>query len=250
MAHVLVTGGTGMLGRRLVPQLLDRGHEVRVLSRHGGSVDPRAESLQVDVQDADPTRYAVHGADAVIHAASSPRRNADRVEVMGTSNVVDALRQTGGHLIYVSIVGVDKHRFSYYKAKRAAEVVVEESHVPWTIQRATQFHDLLDVFLGFPMFIRTPNLAFQVVDAGEVAGRLVDLVEAGPSGMAPDFGGPEVVGIRELARARRRITGRRAHLVPVPRVGFIRDFDRGYQLCPEHREGKVTWEEWLARPPQ
>lgn len=246
MASILVTGGTGTLGRRLVPQLLDRGHTVRVLSRHGGHLPEGAESFLGDVQDPARLRDAAHGIDIVIHAASSPRRKAKQVEVGGTRNVVDAVGPTGAHLIYVSIVGVDRHRLPYYRAKRAAEEIVESSSVPWTIQRATQFHDLLELFLSSPIFIKTPNLSFQVVDAGEVAARLVELADAGPSGLAPDFGGPDVRSIRDLAASRQRITGRKARLVPVPRIGFVRDFDRGLHLCPDHRDGKIGWEEWLA----
>jgi uncharacterized protein YbjT (DUF2867 family) len=154
--------------------------------------------------------------------------------------------------VYVSIVGVDRHRFPYYRAKWEAEQLVESSSVRWSIQRATQFHELLDGFLGGRVFVRTRGLAFQVVDAGEVAARLAELVEAGPAGRAPDFGGPEVLGIRELAAVRREVVGTAARLVPLPALGPLRDFDAGHHLCPDHREGQKTWREWLvarAEPP-
>lgn len=243
MARILVTGGTGMLGRRLVPVLIERGHEVRVLSRHGSAID-NAESLVGDVRTGQGLASAIAEIDTVIHAATNPRR-AMKTEVRGTRNVIDALRDSGVHLIYLSIVGVDSHRFPYYKAKWAAEQVIEASDVPWTIQRATQFHDLLEMFLGFPAFFKTPHLAFQVVDTGEVSARLADLVDAGTSGRAPDFGGPEVVDIKELATTRREVTGRRARLVPVPRLGMFRDFDEGHHHCPDHRDGRISWRQWL-----
>jgi uncharacterized protein YbjT (DUF2867 family) len=204
-----------------------------------------AEAVRGDVRTGEGLRDAVRGVDAVVHAASNPRRRVRQTEVLGTRNVLGAIAGSGAHLVYVSIVGVDRHRFPYYKAKWEAEQVVSSSAAPWTIQRATQFHDLLELFLGYPVFIATPHLAFQVVDAGEVAGRLVDLVEAGPSGRAPDFGGPEVLGIRELAATRRRITGRRARLLRVPRLGPLRELDDGRHLCPDNRIGRITWEEWL-----
>ena len=234
-----------MLGRELVPRLVDAGHRVRVLSRHAANVCEGAEAVAGDVRSSDGVRKATEGVDTVVFAATNPRRSVRKTEVGGTRNVLDAIAGSDAHLIYVSIVGVDRNRFPYYKAKWEAEQVLTSSSARWTIQRATQFHPLLDTFLGFPAFIRTPNLAFQVVDAGEVAARLVELVEAGPSGRAPDFGGPEVIGIRDIAAARRRITGRRARLVRVPRVGFISDFDDGYHHCPDNRSGHITWEEWL-----
>jgi len=234
-----------MLGRRLVPLLVDRGHQVRVLARHTVDVVKGAELTSGDVRTGQDLDAAVADVDAVIHAATSPTRGAKKTEVLGIRNVLSSIGSSGAHLVYVSIVGVDRNRFPYYRAKWEAEQIVESSSVPWTIQRATQFHDLLDQFLSYPMFPKTPGLAFQVVDTGEVAGRLADLVESGPSGRPPDFGGPSVVGISELAADRRRITGRRARLVRFPRIGPVRDFDNGYHHCPDHRSGHVTWQEWL-----
>jgi uncharacterized protein YbjT (DUF2867 family) len=93
-----------------------------------------------------------------------------------------------------------------------------------------------------PMPRRTP---FQPVDGAEVADALVDLVDAGPSGRAPDLGGPEALTIREMNEARTRITGKRALLVPVPAVWFVRDFVDGVHHASDGTRGRVTWEEWL-----
>ena len=86
---------------------------------------------------------------------------------------------------------------------------------------------------------------FQPIDAGEVADRLVDLVEASPSGRADDMGGPQVRTIKDLNESRTRITGRKALLIPMPRIGFVRDFMAGHHTCPDHAVGRVSWEEWL-----
>ena len=245
VAAVLVTGGTGLLGKRLVPELVERGHRVRVLARHVDGIGGDVEPVEGDVRSPDRVGDAMRGMDVVVHAATNVRRGMRATEIEGTRNVVDAVERHGGHLIYVSIVGVDRHRFPYYKAKWAAEQVVESSRCSWTIQRATQFHDLLDMFLGMPVFIRTPKLAFQVVDARDVARRIADIADAGPSGRVPDFGGPEILPIRDLAASRREITGRRARLLPVPRIGFLRDFDDGQHLCPDDCDGRTSWQEWL-----
>ena len=234
-----------MLGRHLVPELVARSHDVLTFSRHAPHVDGAVESLTGDIRDRERVTAAFAGADVVLHAATNARRGARKVEVEGTRNVVKAAIATGAHLVYVSIVGVDRHRFPYYKAKWQAERLIERSKCRWTIQRATQFHDLLEMFLGMPAFIRTPNLAFQVIDAGEVARRLVDLAEGAPKGRVADLGGPEVVPIQTLAAVRHDATGRRSRLVRVPRVGFLRDFDDGTHLCPDHRDGQITWEHWL-----
>jgi uncharacterized protein YbjT (DUF2867 family) len=241
VATVLVTGGTGVLGSYLIPRLEGRGHTVRRLSRHATG----AGAVRGDVRTGEGIAAAVAGCDTVIHAATNLRR-ARATEVEGVRHVADAARTHDAHVIYVSIVGVDRHRLPYYKAKWEAEQVVEAAGARWTILRATQFHDLLDRILGYrvvPMPKRTP---FQPVDGGEVADALVELVDAGPSGRTPDIGGPEVLTIKELNEARTRVTGKRAVLLPVPAALFVRDFVDGVHLLQDGRRGRLTWEEWLA----
>jgi hypothetical protein len=100
--------------------------------------------------------------DAIVHAATSPSRRAKSTEVEGTRNIRDAAVAAGApHLLYVSIVGVDRFSVPYYKAKRAAELVVEQMEGAWTVQRITQFHDLVDRFFGLGAFPRTRSLSFQ-----------------------------------------------------------------------------------------
>lgn len=248
MAAVVVTGGTGTLGRVLVPKLLAQEHDVRVLSRRSEPKLPRGvEARRGDVRTGEGVEAAIDGADVVIHAASSPGRHARETEESGTRLVAAAARRVGAHLLYMSIVGVDRHRFPYYRAKYAAELAVEASGADWTVLRATQFHELIDLFLRRGMFVRTRHMRFQPVDVGEVADRLVELVVAPAQGRVPDFGGPEVLGIRELADTRREVTGRRTRLVLVPALGgALADYDAGLHLTPEHRAGVRTWREWLG----
>ena len=246
MADVLVTGGTGVLGSYLVPRLVARGHDVRVLSRRPWAEVPAgATGWQGDVLTGEGLAEAVRGTDAIIHAATSPRRRAKRTEVDGTRRMVAEARAADAHLIYVSIVGVDRVGFPYYRAKLAAEQIVEAEGDRWTIQRATQFHDLLDMALRRRVFAGTHKMPFQPVDAGEVADRLVDLLDAGPCGRAQDFGGPETLAIGDIALARRRVTGKRTFVVRLPPVGFLRDFAAGGHLCPDQADGKIAWEDWL-----
>lgn len=246
MAVVLVTGGTGTLGRAVVPLLLAAGHDVRVLSRRSAPTVPAGvTALSGDVRTGAGVGPATEGADVVIHAASSPRRRARETEVEGARHVATAARAAGAHLVYVSIVGVDRHRYSYYRAKRAAEVVVAESGANWSVLRATQFHDLLELFFRSGWFFRTPRLRFQPVDVTEVARRLCDVALGTPSGLVADFGGPEVRTVRQLVEERRELTGSRTRLVRVPARGFLADFDAGLHLTPDHRDGTITWRDWL-----
>src|SRR4051812_39607786 len=164
MADVLVTGGTGVLGTALVPRLIAGSHRVRVLSRQPSPTVPAgATAVQGDVRTGEGIDAAVEGVDAVIHAATSSRRRVRVPEVEGTRNIAGAGRKAGAHVIYVSIVGVDKHRLPYYKAKWEAEKAVDGSGADWSILRATQFHELLDGFLSMRMLPLAKRTPFQPV---------------------------------------------------------------------------------------
>jgi uncharacterized protein YbjT (DUF2867 family) len=215
VAFVLVTGAAGTLGNALVPRLVGQGHQVRVLlHRRSAGFPPEVHVARGDVR----AGQACSG-------------------------------ENGAHVVYPSIVGVDRLGGTYYRAKWQAEQLVA-SVSGSTIQRATQLHPTLDKMLSHRMFPVTAHLAFQPLDAGDLAERLVGLVEAGPARRAEDLGGPEVLALRDIAAARRAVTGRRTVLIPVPALGPLRALDAGHHLCPDHPGGHITWEQWLSRNPQ
>lgn len=252
---VLVTGGTGTLGRRVVERLREEGLQARVMSRSGGP-----GTVGGDLLTGRGVEDASRGVGTIIHCASntatnnapSPRK-VRRVDVEGTERLLQAAAAAGvSHVVFVSIVGVDRSPFFYYRAKRDAEKAVERSPVPWTILRATQFHDFVLSLLGpsdrLPAAAVPKGFLFQPVDAGEVAGRLVDLALSGPSGRAPDFGGLEVRTAAELARSYRSAKGLREAVLQVPLPGgTARAFREGAQVARGPTRGKVTWEEFLGR---
>jgi uncharacterized protein YbjT (DUF2867 family) len=242
---ILVTGGTGRLGRALVPRLLSTGHAVRLLSR---KPSPNEMTCHGDLFTGEGLAEAVAGVGTIIHCATSN----GHPDVDGTHNLVQAALRTGRpHLIYVSIVGVDRVNIAYYRAKLACERLLERSGLPLTIQRTTQFHELIvwmcTVQRWLPAIVMPAGVSFQPVDAGEVAARLADLASAPPSGRAPDMGGPEVRAATDLARAytRARHSGRPVLPVPLPGAG-IRGYREGRHLAPDHAVGKITFEQFLA----
>jgi uncharacterized protein YbjT (DUF2867 family) len=188
---------------------------------------------------------AVNGVDTVIHAATSPFRQAAATELDGTRAVLAAAVPAGAHVIYSSIVGVDRLGGTYYQAKWQAEQLVASARLS-TIQRATQLHPTLDKMLSHRLFPVTAHLAFQPLDAGDLADRLVALVEAGPARRAEDLGGPEILALRNIVAARRAATNRRTMLIPAPALGPLRGLDAGHHLCPDHPHGQITWKRWLA----
>jgi len=241
---ILVTGGTGTLGRVVAERLLEGGHEVRVLSRRPAPPDTAYAWRTGDLRDGSGLDVAVAGVDTIVHCATTVRG-----EVDATARL---LRAASGvrHLVYISIVGVDRIPFFYYQAKLRSERLVEASGVPWTIQRATQFHDLIasiaEAQKRLPAVL-TLKGRFQPVDVRDVADRLITLALGEPAGRVEDMGGPEVRDSAELARTYLRAAGRRRRVLALRVPGAAaRALREGANLTPEHATGKITFDRFLA----
>lgn len=198
---ILVTGGTGTLGTAVVDQLLDAGHDLRVLSRRTHSAVARHEWATGDLRTGDGMDAATSGVDAIVHCATTLGRK----DVAATQRLIDSARRNGDpHLIYISIVGVDEVPLPYYRAKLEAEERVVSSGLPWTILRTTQFHDLVARMTSAqrrsPVIATLAGVDFQPIDVREVAARLAELAVGAPTGRVPDMGGPEIRSHRDLAR--------------------------------------------------
>ena len=169
MARVLITGGTGVLGSELVPRFVDAGYTVRVMSRRARSErDPDVEWAQAQLATGEGLAEAVSGADVIVHAASSPFRRTEAVDVHGTRRLLEHAREAGvAHFLYISIVGIDRIPRVYFKHKLAAEALVEQAGVPWSILRATPFHTLIDRVLGalarLPIALLPTDFRFQPI---------------------------------------------------------------------------------------
>jgi len=252
----LVTGGTGTLGRLVVPRLQDAGFEVRVLSRRSCAAGQGIEFVTGDLATGQGVDAAVVGAQVIVHCAGTKKGDEDKAR-----HLVRAARRAGTrHLVYISVVGadripvasgIDRAIFGYFAAKLAAERVVADSGLPWTALRATQFHD--GILMTVQQLARMPVIPvpagwrFQPVDTGEVADRLVELALGGPAGLVPDLGGPRVYAMSALVRGYLQATDRHRPILPVRLPGnAARAFRAGANLAPDRAVGHRTWEDFLA----
>ena len=254
MTRVLVTGGTGYLGRHVVTILRENGKTPRIMSRspRPASLLPGTEWVQAHLESGQGIEDAVQSCDVIVHTATSLPR-ARQSDVAGTQRLLEAARHAGvAHVVYISIVGIDRIPFAYYRYKLATEEVVKQSGNPWSILRATQFHKLADRVMQaatkLPFIAIVPtDFKAQTVDAREVAQRLCDLVASGPQGRAPDFGGPEVLTFGEMARTWLACYKKRRFVVPLWLPGgFAQGVRRGDNTCAnEAVHGNTTWMQWL-----
>ncbi|MGW1495704.1 SDR family oxidoreductase [Streptomyces sp. NPDC002402] len=247
-SRLLVTGGTGTLGRLVVGRLRAADCEVRVLSRRSRASGAGVEYVTGDLAKDEGIASAVKEASVIVHLASDKKGDAE-----ATRNLVRAAsaQDRAPHLVYVSIVGVDSLSFGYFRSKLASERIVADSGLPWTVLRATQFYDL--ILTGAQKAAKLPvvpvpsGFLVQPVDADEVAARLVELALGRPAGRVPDMGGPRVSSAAELVQGYLRAVQRRRRILPLwmPGIGPVR---AGALLVSagSPAAGRRTWEEFLA----
>lgn len=247
---ILVTGGTGTLGRLVVPRLRDAGCDVRVLSRRRRDAEGGIEYATGDLLTGEGIGPAVDGAEIIVHLAGVGTNG--KGDVDATRNLVrDAARAGVQHLVCISVIGADRVPLGYFRNKLGVERAVADSGLPWTTLRAAQVHDLVLTVVQkvakLPVVPIPGGLRFQPVDSDEAAARLAELTLDKPAGLVPDLAGPKVYGMADLVRGYLRARGKRRLMIPIRMPGKAgRAYRAGENLSLEGTVGKRTWEDFLA----
>ena len=244
--RIAVAGGTGTVGSLTVDAVREQGHEPVALSRAHG----------VDLITGVGLDAALADVDAVIDTVSVETLSAkDATEFFTTASgnlSAAAARQGVRHLVSLSIVGIDRAPHGYYAGKLAQEEVVEASPAPWTILRATQFHEFAgQMFRGAklgPLHI-APRGRVQPIAAREVAMRLAELAAGDARGRVPDIAGPREENLDEMVRAFARSVGYRGWVPSMNVPGAqMKSMRAGLVLPgPDAVLGTQTFAEWLAK---
>jgi len=245
---VLVTGGTGRLGRRLAEPLQAAGHTVKLMSRRGTGPG----GIRGDLATGRDLPQALAGVEVVVHAASDPRGDYWQVDVAGTRRLVQAVdRDRLQHLVYISIVGVDRIPYGYYRAKFAAEQVLLASGLPVTLLRITQYHDFIDEFLETarrgPVLPVPMGWRARPVDVGEAAAYVSSVASGPPSRDVVEYGGPEELTAADMARAWAAAREPAVRVVATPLPGRLSSaFRDGAALPSGGARGRRTYAEHLG----
>jgi NADH dehydrogenase len=233
---ILVTGGTGVIGEGVIPELIQRGHTVRLLSRHADDDAkqwPGVEPFAGNVADAASLSGAADGCDAIVHIAGiafedPPKLTFRAVNVDGTRNVLDeAKRANVKRFVYVSSLGADVGESDYHKSKREAERLAEASGLEWTIVRPGNVYGPGDEVVSRILKMVRALPAVPVIDDGEqefqpiwhedLAKILASVVERRDlAGQTLEAAGPEITTMNGVIEHFREITGRSPVRVPVP----------------------------------
>ncbi len=244
--RIAVAGGTGTLGRHVAAELRSRGHQVRVLSRS-------APEYRVDLTTGEGLGRALNGCDVVVDASNNPSaKGASQTLVEGSRRLLAAEDAAGvRHHVCVSVIGCDRVPIGYFRVKAAQERVAEQGPVPWSIVRATQFHEYvvaaLDAVRRWPV-LPVPQVPVQTVASAEVAAVVADVAEGPPRQGRVVVAGPEISGTRELVLAWLSSTGRHALLLPLPLPGKLGRALRAGALTAERPDvrGATPFTAWLS----
>ncbi|GLY13481.1 SDR family oxidoreductase [Kineosporia rhizophila] len=245
--RIAVAGGTGTVGRHVADAVTERGHELVLLTRSAGVDLVSGEGLDLT------------GVDVVVDVTSKMTQKAAEAQAFFgavTRNLLAAEQVAGvRHHLVLSIVGIDTSPSAYYTGKLLQEKLVQAGEVPWTILRATQFHEFATQILGVigvgPLHL-IPVMRNEPVAAREVAGHLLDLALKPAAGRVPDLGGPQEEKMVDMVRAYLKHTGRTGFVLPVPVPGASGKAMRNGTLVtgPGAVHGRQTYAQWLAEQPQ
>jgi uncharacterized protein YbjT (DUF2867 family) len=236
---ILLTGGSGRLGRHVAETLRSRSVDHRILSRRVGD-----GHVVADLATGEGLAAALDGVGTVVHLATSRSK-----DIGHTRRLLDAMT-AHQHLVFISIVGVDRIPYGYYRDKVASEQAIEASGIPFTIIRVTQFHgfvnEVLEAQRRLPVTIVLPVSA-QTIHMPEVAERLADLATAAPAGRVADLGGPEQLTLREYARQWQAARGLKRPIWALRIPGkTVAAFAAGHHMPGLPGAGRVTYREYLA----
>ncbi|GAA4604195.1 uncharacterized protein YbjT (DUF2867 family) [Actinoplanes octamycinicus] len=242
--RIAVAGGTGWVGKLVVAEAEQAGHQVVVIARSRG----------IDVISGAGLEEALRGVDVVIDVTNLATLSGTKATAFFetvTRNLQEAEARAGvKHHVLLSIIGVDRVEWGYYRAKLNQEKVALAGPVPTTVLRAAQFHEFAVQSLtrmGGPVAV-VPKMLSQPVAAREVATELVRLAEGAPAGMAPEIAGPETLEMSDLVRKVSRAHGPHKWVLSFPLPGKAgRAMATGGNLptTPGVR-GTETFAQWLT----
>ena len=253
--RVLVTGGTGRLGRQVVGELRQAGVTVRVLSRRPAGTDltgPGVEWAQGEYMSGEGLGRALQDVDTVLHTAHDPAHPA--ADLAGVERLIGYARAAGlRRFVQVGIVGASGvPGFGYYAAKAAAEDRLAQSGLRFSVFRATQFHPFVASLLAglerLPVAL-IPVGTVQPVDLGEVAAALARHILRDEPGIE-ELAGPDILSLPDLTRQHLAARGSGKRVVgvrlPLPALKAVAAGALTSQSAPR---GQVTFAQWLAVHP-
>jgi uncharacterized protein YbjT (DUF2867 family) len=246
---IVVIGGTGLIGSKLVDRLFNAGHDVVAASPDTG----------VNTFTGDGLAEALGGAAVVVDVSNSPSfEDAAVMEFFTTStgNLLAAEVAAGvGHHVALSVVGTERLTESgYFRAKIAQEKLIRESPIPYTIVHATQFFEFVKSIADAASdgdTVRLAHVLIEPIAADDVAAAVAMISQGPPANGTIEVAGPEQFHLDELIRRGLMARGDSRTVVADPEARYFGAELDERTLVPDNgsRHGEIRFDDWLARPP-
>jgi uncharacterized protein YbjT (DUF2867 family) len=244
---IVVIGGTGLIGSKLVPKLREQGHEAVAASPKSGVNTLTGEGLA----------EALKGASAVVDVTNSPSwEDAALMNFFETStrNQLTYERSAGvGHHVALSVVGTERMLASgFFRAKMAQENLIKASSIPYTIIRATQFFEFVKAIADFSTEgnkVRLPTALIQPMAADDVASAVGRVATGSPVNGTVEIGGPEKYRLDELVRKSMAAHKDSREVVTDPKARYYGIEVSEKTLVPDDgaRLSETRFETWLTQ---
>ena len=245
---IVVIGGTGLIGSKLVKKLNEQGHEAVAAAPNTGVNTITGEGLS----------EVLKGAAVVVDVSNAPSwDDAAVLNFFGTSTrnlLAQEAAAKVGHHVALSVVGTDRLAESgYFRAKIAQEKLIRESSIPYTIVHATQFFEFLKGLADISIVdgkVHLPPVLFQPMAADDVATGVATVALSAPVNGVIEIGGPEQFRIEELVRRRLASINDSREVVPDPNALYSGARINDQTLVPgkDARLGETRFETWLSQP--
>jgi uncharacterized protein YbjT (DUF2867 family) len=244
---IVVIGGSGLIGKKVVTNLRQRGHEVVAASPSSGVNTITGEGLA----------QALAGAQVVVDVANAPSWEDNAVlaffETSGRNLLAAEAAAGVGHHVALSVVGTDRLLASgYFRAKMAQEKLIKASPIPYTIVRATQFFEFVRGIAQSAtegQTVRIPPVLMQPIAADDVAAVMAEVALAEPLNGTFDLAGPEPIRQDDLVRQFLNASGDARTVITDPKALYsgITVNDQSLTPCDNPRLGPTRFEDWLRR---
>ena len=242
---IVVIGGTGLIGTKLVNNLRTRGHEVVAASPSGGVNAVTGEGLS----------QAMAGAQVVVDVANSPSFADGPVmeffQASGRNLMAAELAAGVGHHVALSVVGTDRMQDSgYFRAKLVQENLIKASGIPYTIVRATQFFEFIGAIAHSGTDGQTVRLSpalFQPLASDDVAAAMADYALGAPANGIVELGGPQRVRLTDAVRQLLKANNDPREVIDDPKAGYfgVAADDRTLVAGEKARLGTTQYADWL-----